>query len=303
MKIFKPMLAPNDKVDLDIIKYPIMVSTKLDGIRAIFKDGHLLSRSLKEIPNKQLQEKYQHLKDYSKNNNVILDGEFYGVGLTFQEITHNVMTEDLDLINEKLPEKLMFFCFDCIIDQNPEQLFKERYDFIKKLKLNGIVIVKQNIINSKEEIDNLFKIALEGGYEGLILKALSSKYKFGRVTLKSGDMFKLKPFITFDGKIIGVEERFKNTSEKYTNELGRSQRHSFKDEVEPTGIAACFVVTYDGFEQRVIITGDEAFRREIWNNQKAYIGKIIEFKGMVVGSKERIRHPTFIRFRDDKEIK
>jgi DNA ligase-1 len=116
-------------------------------------------------------------------------------------------------------------------------------------------------------------------------------------------MFKLKPFITFDGKIIGVEERFKNTSEKYTNELGRSQRHSFKDEVEPTGIAACFVVTYDGFEQRVIITGDEAFRREIWNNQKAYIGKIIEFKGMVVGSKERIRHPTFIRFRDDKEIK
>jgi len=93
-----------------------------------------------------------------------------------------------------------------------------------------------------------------------------------------------------------------NTSESYTNELGRSQRHSFKDEVKPTGIAACFTVDYNGIEQKVIITGDEAFRTEIWKNQKAYIGKMIEFKGMMVGAKDKIRHPTFIRFRNDKKI-
>ena len=297
---FRPMLAPNDKIDLDIIQYPILASTKLDGIRCIFIDGKMLSRSLKEIPNKQLQEKFKHIKDYSKKNNIILDGEFYGIGLTFQEITHCVMTEDLDLINEKLPEKLKFFCFDVIINQNPEQSFEERYKYITKLKLNGLVVVTQSIIKAKNEIDFLFDKVLSEGYEGLILKSSSSPYKFGRATLRSGDMYKIKPFLTFDEKIIGVEERMENLSESFTNELGRTQRHSFKNEVKSTGLAACFVVKYKGFEQRVIITGDEAFRREIWKNKNNYIGKTIEFKGMTLGSVDKIRHPTFLRFRSDK---
>ena len=42
------------------------------------------------------------------------------------------------------------------------------------------------------------------------------------------------------------------------------------------------------------------FRKEIWENQKKYIGKTIEFKGMLVGAKDLIRHPVFLRFRSDK---
>ena len=49
----KPMLAaPSDGNDL---KYPIMVSPKLDGVRAIIIDGVVMSRSLKPIPNKYVQ--------------------------------------------------------------------------------------------------------------------------------------------------------------------------------------------------------------------------------------------------------
>jgi len=300
MKPFRPMLAPNDKVDLDTIKYPMLASTKLDGIRCIFVDGNMLSRSLKQIPNKQLQEKFKHLKEYSKTHDVILDGEFYGLGLTFQEITHCVMTEDLDLIDEKLPEKLKFFCFDAIINKNPEQPFEERHNYIAKLKLRDLVVVNQLEIQDKKEIDFLFDKVLADGYEGLILKSHASAYKFGRATIKSGDMYKVKPFLTFDSKIIAVEERMENLAESFTNELGRTQRHSFKNEVKPTGLAACFVVKYNGFEQRVIITGDEAFRREIWQNKNKYIGRTIEFKGMTLGSVDKIRHPTFLRFRSDK---
>lgn len=296
---FKPMLAPNEKVDLSTIKWPLLASTKLDGIRTIFKEGKMLSRSLKEIPNKQLQEKFQNLKDFSKKYNTILDGEIYGIGISFQQITHYVMTDDLSLKKEELPKELKFFCFDCI-RISPDVEFKKRYEMIKNLKLVNLITVKQKIVNNKEDVEKMFEEALESGFEGLILKRADSKYKFGRATLKSGDMYKIKSFITIDAEIIRIEERMENTSESYTNELGRSQKHSFKNEVKPTGIAAVLVVIYNGMEQKVCLTGTEEFRREIWENQKKYIGKCIEFKGMVVGSKDLIRHPTFLRFREDK---
>ena len=55
MSKFKPMLAPIESVNLDEVNYPIFASYKLDGIRCLFIKGEMLSRSLKQIQNKQLQ--------------------------------------------------------------------------------------------------------------------------------------------------------------------------------------------------------------------------------------------------------
>jgi DNA ligase-1 len=294
---FKPMLCPNEKVDLSSINYPLLASTKLDGIRCIFMDGRMVSRTLKEIPNKQLQEKMQKLKDYSREHKVILDGEIYGIGMKFQAIMHFVMTEDLE--SEELPDGLKFFCFDAI-PNNPEESFISRSNFIKNLKLDNLVVVKQYEVYSKEDVEAMFNVALDGGYEGLVLKSLTGNYKFGRATIKSGDAYKVKPFLTFDGKIIGVEERFENTSDSYTDELGHSKKHDLKYCKKSTGIAGVFVVMCDGREEKVVITGEEAFRREVWENQNNYIGKWIAFKGMVVGSKDKLRHTVFIRMREGK---
>jgi len=298
-KKFKPMLCPNEKVDLSKINYPMLASTKLDGIRTIFKDGHMLSRSLKEIPNKQLQKKFQNLKDYSKKHNIILDGELYGIKMSFQEITHFVMSHDLDEEGEELPEKLKFFAFDCITSSQ-ETPFSSRYDNIRTIKEENLVIIKQKLVKSKEEVEAMFEEVLEEGFEGLILKSQDSKYKFGRATFNSGDAYKVKPFLSFDSKIIAIEERMENTGESFKNELGKSEKHHFKENLKPTGIAASFIVMYEGQEQKVNITGDESFRREIWKHKNNYIGKTIEYKGMLVGSKDKVRHPVFLRFRSDK---
>ena len=93
-KKIKPMLAPNKQPNLDELSYPLLSSNKLDGIRCIFKNGEMLSRSLKQIQNKQLHQRFQVLKNYTKIHNVILDGEIYSHKLTFQEITSFVMTQD-----------------------------------------------------------------------------------------------------------------------------------------------------------------------------------------------------------------
>jgi len=122
VKKFKPMLAPNDKVDLNKIKYPIFASYKLDGIRCLFIKGEMLSRSLKPIQNKQLKEKFQPLIDYSKEHDCILDGEIYSPELSFQKITRYVMTKDFtDPKSIKkhgeilvIPKHLKYYAFDII---------------------------------------------------------------------------------------------------------------------------------------------------------------------------------------------
>ena len=43
-------------------------------------------------------------------------------------------------------------------------------------------------------------------------------------------------------------------------------------------------------------------KEEVWKNKESYIGRYIQYKGMLVGAKDVPRHPTFERFRNDKDI-
>jgi DNA ligase-1 len=179
--------------------------------------------------------------------------------------------------------------------------FDTRYEIVNQLRKFPIaVVVEQNKVNSKEEVEQLFEKALTNGFEGLILKNPSTWYKFGRATVNEGAMYKVKPYRTFDAKIIDIEERMENTSESFTNELGKSQKHNNKEAMIPTGIAGSIIVEYNGETQKVALTGEESFRKQLWAAKSHYIGKWIEYKGMLIGSKDRVRHPTFVRFREDK---
>lgn len=332
MKPFKPMFGKDCKKEE--IEFPIIASMKLDGIRCIFHpELGMVSRSLKQIPNIQLQEKFEHLIKYSKNNNVILDGELYHHDLTFQQITSLTMTKDFEVMdvfkkyklnkkpNEhrhlfssyytfcipcrhgtaKFENPLNFHCFDMLNLNNISEEFVDRVTNYMSLKEPNVISVPQRIIKDLEHLDEYFENALKKGYEGLILRSIQSKYKFGRSTVKEQGLLKVKPFETFDAIITDVIERFENTNESFKNELGESTKRNTKEDKLGTGIAAAFKVDHQGIQQKVTLTGTEDFRKEIWQNKENYIGKVVEFKGMVVGSKDAIRHPTFLRFREDRE--
>src|ERR1019366_2010177 len=59
---FKPMLASHCK-DESKLKFPVLVSDKLDGVRATVQGGQLLSRSLKPIRNKNVQKLFKGLPE------------------------------------------------------------------------------------------------------------------------------------------------------------------------------------------------------------------------------------------------
>lgn len=296
MNKFKPQLGK--EVNYDLIQYPTFISHKLDGIRVIFKNGEMFSRSLKPIRNVQLHKRFAHLKEFSKTTNTIFDGEFYSHKLTFQEITSQVMSKD-----KPLDDTLEFHCFDCIVDETENMPFWQRHNTSKTLLLgfSFIKIVYHLMVSEKKEIDKSFETALKRGYEGLILRNPQGRYKFGRSTEREGFLLKIKPFKTFDAEIIGVEERMENLNESETNELGESFKRNTVDAKKGTGIASAFVVKYDGKEMKVTLTGPEYKRRLILQNKEKNIGKFIEYKAMLIGAKDVPRHPVFLRFRKDRD--
>ena len=279
------------------IDFPVYVSTKLDGIRCVTIDGELKSRSLKPIRNKALQKYYKHLCKVCVDFDCVLDGELFSPELTFQEITSFVMSED-----KEPPEHLKFYVFDVFSMDSPDDVFSKRYKLYKhNAMVANLKFLKQEIVNNQEELDEMFKVALEEGNEGLIIRSPDKPYKFGRSTKNEQGLLKMKPFETFDGKVKQVIERMENTSESKKNELGRSFKHRCKEDMIPTGIAAAFVVEYEGKDLKIVLTGDEDFRRKIWEERESHIGEWVEYKAMLIGIKDLPRHPNFIRFRESKD--
>lgn len=320
---FKPMLATDATKELDNIKYPKYASMKLDGIRCVFHpDLGMVSRSLKPIQNKQLQDKFKVLTEEASRTGLIRDGELYGHKLTFQEITSACMTQDF--YDEKTHKKLLkqydgdklaivghvaklitqieFYQFDHVDPDRHHVPLKDRINF--EVPEGGVItFVSQNLMHSKEEVESLFKTALDQGFEGLILRDPVSPYKFGRSTLKEEFMLKIKPFDSFDTKIIGVVQSTEVNAdvEKTKNELGRSVTSKKKDDRHLIEKASAFWVMYDKHALKVSLAMTDAEKEEVWKNRQNYIGRMIEYKGMKVGAKDCPRHPVFVRFREDRD--
>jgi DNA ligase-1 len=231
-----------------------------------------------------------------------LDGELYSPSITFNELSGIIRQLDCTL-----PEDLAFNCFDIVEDELFEMSFRNRVMLLDSLELNSPYFkkVSQWSVFSPKEVEDLFENALSNGFEGLILRDPNGYYKFGRGTVKEGLIYKLKPFVTFDAKIIDVLQGtvVDPSAEKTINELGYSRTSKLKEDRLPSGRASDFVVLYEGKELKVSIAMTNEEKEEIWKNKEKYIGKMIEYKGMKIGMKEDglPRHPVFLRWRLDRE--
>lgn len=86
MTDFKCMLAANCRIeDIGKLRYPLLVSKKIDGVRICVREGKALSRTGKLLPN-------LHLQEYVRNNYTSdIDGEVYIEGAPYNEIQSAVM--------------------------------------------------------------------------------------------------------------------------------------------------------------------------------------------------------------------
>lgn len=296
---FKPLLFPSDSGDLDLkdLTYPLFVSEKRDGIRCLVMPDGIRTRSLKDVPNKQIHEKWSHLVDYCKANDLVLDGEFDDEKATFQEVTSMTMSKD-----KELTSSFNIYLFD-VINTLERQPFFERIVLAERLAIRfGLKIVVQHKCQDWVESQKVFDMYVSNGGEGIILRTINGPYKFGRATINENIGYKKKAWLTFDGKIVDVIEKtmVDPSAEKKINELGYSETSRKKDDRLSAETAGAFVVDWHGTEQRVALAMTDEEAKQLWIDRHKYVGKFIEFKGMLVGSKDRVRHPVMVRFRDDK---
>ena len=284
---FRPMLATD--ADLTKLVFPLLASAKLDGVRAIVRDGVVYSRSNKPIPNKAVQAKFKPYQHY--------DGELIYGDPTSKSCYRD--TVSIVMSHDKAAEGVGFFVFDHV--EKPTLPYAKR---MPKSRLSGNVYLHDQVLcTCIEDVLDYEAECLEDGHEGLILRSPDAPYKMGRSTVNEGYLLKLKRFSDFEATVIGFEERMENTNEKTTNELGRSKRSSHQaGKVGRGDLGALVCRTNEGIEFNVGTGFDDAQRAEIWSKQEKYLGQLAKIKSFDIGVKDKPRHPVFISFRPKEDM-
>jgi ATP-dependent DNA ligase len=188
-----------------------------------------------------------------------------------------------------------FHVFDAMVfddwrDQANDSPLEDRLELVKELveQVGSDHVVQVGGITAKDQ-DTLFKAygkAIEGGFEGIMVKKLGSPYIFKR----SDSVMKLKPVSTYEGVIVGHYE---------------GNRGSKRE-----GLWGGFLVVMpNGVVTKVGGGYNDKIRAEISIDPDSWIGKIVEVEGQPdpltpdgLTSEGKVRFPVFCRVRDPRDV-
>lgn len=287
------LASPHKKLEL---RFPLIASPKLDGIRAWVPPEHdsILSRKLKVFPNTGIYQIYEDLAILG------LDGEFCVGPTTAHDLMRRtnsaVMSFDGDL------SELVWWIFDDC--SNPEDDAETRLSSararVEALNHPQIKFVPQTMVFSLDELLELESAWLELGFEGAMVRSPTSPYKFGRSTEKEGFLLKIKRFVDSEAIILGVEELMHNTNEAQISETGHTKRSTKKEGKIGGGVLGAVLVRdiYDNREFTVGTGFDGPMREELWKIRDTLPGMTIKYKHFAIGAKDKPRFPTFLGFRN-----
>lgn len=291
--ITKPMLA--GKLDSeDQIKFPVLATPKLDGIRCLVIDGHAVTRKFKPVPNKFIRAKIEH---YCPNG---FDGEIMSGKAEFNDLQSKVMSIEGE------PE-FEYHVFDYVKESLGAKYEQRMVHLALECDRIGANFIKPVIPKLIETCGDLLYAEtqfLKDGYEGIIVRSLDSPYKCGRSTIREGYLLKLKRFQDSEAKILGLENLLHNANEKEIDELGHTKRSKKKAHLQPTDKLGAFVVQdlTTGAEFRVSTGMTDEQRLKYWEDGTKLVGKILKYKYQAEGMKNLPRFPVFIGFRDPLDM-
>ncbi len=304
MAKFGPILAAtiSSEDDYKYIEYPINASPKIDGIRILCSPTlGPVSRSLKPIPNEFLR---NHLSDKRLKN---LDGELTVGFNPYADKIFN-QTQSAYLSHDWIGN-FTFNVFDHFGSSTIGCPYGLRYNDAEVAVQNfdraaGFCFIRMHhhtTVYNREELDAAEAVALAHGAEGLILRNPHGIYKHGRSTLKQANMFKLKRFADGEARVYGWEPLEHNTNEAFVDALGHQKRSSHKaGMVVNRNLMGKLLV--EGITEPwmgvkfAIGSGFDLDERE---EPERYMGKVITYKYLPIGSIDKPRHGIFKGVRND----
>lgn len=295
MKFLRPLLAAKTTdADLQQLRWPMLLSPKIDGIRATVVNGQLVSRTLKPIRNKHTQALFGR-PEYEG-----FDGELV-VGNPWDK---NLMQQTSSGVNsyEGRPN-VSFHVFDM---WNIPLKFNERFNVLglRIQETNPVFLVPHTSVQSYEHMQRIEAAYTELGYEGVMLRSPHGQYKQNRSTVREAILLKVKRFHDAEAIILGYEPLYRNLNEAQTDERGYTKRSThaagkIADELLGSLNVQC-LETGQVFDVGSGFT--EAQRYDLWSRRDDLKGKIITYKSFKIGVKEKPRFPIFKGFRERSDM-
>lgn len=298
----RPLLAAKTTdADLKHLKFPVLVSPKIDGIRACVVNGKLMSRSMKPIPNEYTQALFGRAVETLEG----MDGELV-VG---KPSDRNLMQQTTSgVMSKKGVPSVSYHVFD---KWNRDGIFTWRTSvadthayLANKFHQIPIQYVRHQVVNSYDELIRIEEEFLCIGYEGLMIRDPNGIYKQGRSTIREGILLKVKRFIDAEATVVGYEPLMRNLNPAFADERGYTKRSSHQDNkvadsllgtllVQDMQSGVCFSVGSGFTEQQ---------RRDLWQQRNTLAGRIVKYKSLPIGVKDKPRIPIFLGFRSPLDL-
>jgi len=286
--LFGCMLAHDGAKHPKKIAGECYVEYKYDGVRviAIVQNGSATLHSR----NGKLLENFPHIEESLSKpefNGLVFDGEV--MSDDFQTLMKQVhrkegaQTQDayLALFDMITLDEFNAGGTDLDAKERRTRLTTIRPLFDDNIKLVDVTLVNFDTAEGQAEFNKLNKIALDEGYEGLMIKPIKEGYKCKR----SHAWLKIKPFIEVTLKVVDLEEG-----------TGKNE-----------GLLGALVVEGedDGkfFHLNVGSGLTDENREQIWANQDAVIGQLVEIRADAATQSQdaedtwSLRFPRFKTFR------
>lgn len=298
MQIKRPLLAAKASNDeLRKLQYPMMLSPKIDGIRALVVGGRLLSRSMKPIPNEWTQALFGRPELEGMDGELVV-GNPWDKNL-MQQTTSGVMSR------AGVPN-VSYAVFD---KWNSAKPFRERINDVHMYTMTidpsaKVSAVPHYDIYNYEDLRELEDRCLLKGYEGVMLRKPDGPYKQNRSTLRESILIKVKRFTDAEATIIGYEPLYRNLNAATQDERGYTKRSSHQDNQQPDELLGSLAVRSSAGVDFSIGSGfSESQRRELWQRRDHLIGQSVKYKCFeTTGVLDKPRFPIFLGFRDSIDL-
>lgn len=274
-----------------------LVEVKLDGVRVItivYADGRVLqfSRNGKELVNfPHIVEQISNViktKGSSKNQDIVLDGEI--MSSSFQDLMKQVHRK-----SDVQSDDAVLNLFDVVLLEDFEKgIFKQdqktRSEMVKfwvetyQDLMPNVTYVANELVDldtseGQKRFREINQKAIDGGYEGIMIKDPSAPYECKRTT----SWLKLKPFIEVTLEVKDVEEG-----------TGRN-----------VGRLGALICEGNDDSRLIRVNVGSGFsdtdRDTFWNSRNDVLGKLVEVRADAVTQNQdgsySLRFPRFLHFR------
>lgn len=245
--------------------FPCIGTYKIDGLRCIYENGQFYSRYGRPFVG------LEHIAELFKKYKVYrVDGEIIVPGKRFDDLSGEIRS-----FNKNMDAKYMVFDVHPRGPMSPMYTRQALADMIcQDIHQPNVECVPYRTLQNEREMEGMYQMARDEGYEGLVLKREDALPHDGR----NWDWCKVKPRETIDLTVVNVlpgEGKYENMAGALVCEYG--------DQLVRVGGGLSDQQRYQWFKDNNLI-----------------VGKTIEVEYMEISKDGKLRHPRLKCVRGDK---